>query len=181
MSRAARLPAPMALITVAAPVTTSPPAQTRSLVVRPVASSLTTTVPWRVVSSPSASCGDQRVRRGADGDDHHVAVDDELGAGLGDRAGGGRWRPARPAPSGCTPCRSPSPCSSARIAGGVGEELEVDALLVGVLHLLAAGGQLGVGAAVDDVAPRRRPGAGRSAPSPWPRCRRPPRRRACPP
>jgi hypothetical protein len=36
IARAARLPAPMASITVAAPVTMSPPAKTRALEVRPV-------------------------------------------------------------------------------------------------------------------------------------------------
>jgi hypothetical protein len=41
MSAADLLPAPIALMTVAAPVMTSPPAQTLGLVVRPVASSAT--------------------------------------------------------------------------------------------------------------------------------------------
>ena len=50
MARAARRPAPMARITVAAPVTASPPAKTPARVVRPSASAVRH--PRRSVSNP---------------------------------------------------------------------------------------------------------------------------------
>ena len=49
ISLAARLAAPIALITVAEPVIMSPPAHTRGLVVRPVASSQTIVPFWVVL------------------------------------------------------------------------------------------------------------------------------------
>ena len=73
MSWAAALPAPMARITVALPVTMSPPAQTPVRLVRPLASA--TMYPRRFSSRSFGVPGQQRIGAGADGDDHQVGVE----------------------------------------------------------------------------------------------------------
>ena len=90
------LPAPIASITVAAPVTASPPANTPSRAVTPPSSA--SMPPLRVKVRPSVVLRIQGVRARADGDDDGVNVEDQLlpGTGTGLRR---PFRRARRAPA----------------------------------------------------------------------------------
>ena len=79
IAAAARLPAPMARITVAAPVTASPPANTPSLEVMP---SLVVSHDAALAVGLQARGGvaDQRVRAGADRRDNAVQIEHKLAA-----------------------------------------------------------------------------------------------------
>ena len=150
IERAARRPAPMALMTVAAPVTTSPPAQTRSREVRPVASSATM-VPRLPTSRPGRGHGDQRVGAVADG--AHRGVHRHAGTpSPGSRwAGGGPRRRARPAP--CAGTRSPrsQPRSSPMRRTGRVRKSKITPSSSAFSTSSSARRQLVAAAAVDDV------------------------------
>ena len=85
MAVAALRPAPMARMTVAAPVTMSPPANTPSRLVAPVGVSATMQ-PWLLTSRPLVRLRDERVRVRAEGDDDEVGLHRELRAGYFDGA-----------------------------------------------------------------------------------------------
>ena len=173
MACAAFLPAPMARITVAAPVTASPPAYTPSRVVRPLSSSHDQAA-VAVGLQPRRGGADERVGAGADGHDHRSPRPAQSRCPPGRWDGGGRFHPARPESMRTQRMPHTLPFSSPSTSTGLRQGVEDDALLLRVLDLLAAGGHLLQSAAVDDVTLPPRPGAWRSAPRPWPRCRRPP-------
>ena len=105
----------------------------------------------------------------------------DVGVGVGDllAASGGRWRRARRAA--CAPTRTrPTSVPCRRKACGRGQPDELDAFLLGVLHLALRARHVGAVAAIEALHRLRRPGAPRCARSPS-RCRRrrsP--RRSCP-
>ena len=134
-------------------------------------------LPHLLSSSCRRGVGEQRVGDRAEGHDDDVAGQLELAARRSAPAGGGRRRPARPAPCFCSLTARTQPCSSPRISSGATQEVELDALFLGVGDLFDAGRHLGARAAVGADGAARRPGAWRCARRPWPRCRRrrPPR------
>ena len=147
MARAAARPAPMARITVAAPVTASPPAKTPGREVAPCASA--SIQPRRSVRSPFGGGGDQRVGRRAERHHDHVAREVELRAG---------FRHGRPAAAlvrlaqlhfHAAQAADPAPFVGEHLHG-IGEHPEADALLAGVVHLLGAGRKLLLRTAVND-------------------------------
>ena len=171
MPAAALRPAPMARMTVAAPVTMSPPAKTpgnrrrHGLLVDDDVAPL-------VDAQPRRGLGDDRVRRGAERVDHGVHVEDFSVPGLGT----GRRRPeASGSPSSIFTHSMPG--DPARVVAEdldrVGQPVELHALLHGVVQLLDARRRLLLAAAVDDRRPPPRPCASRRAPRPWRCCRRP--------
>ena len=85
MSSAALRAAPMARMTVAAPVTMSPPAQTFGTLVRPASVERPDVAPLGALEAAGV-LEEGPVGAGADGHDDHVDVDQELGPSIGHRA-----------------------------------------------------------------------------------------------
>ena len=149
MSLAATRPAPMALITVAAPVTMSPPAQTRSSVVRP----------GRGVRHHRAVTGALQARRlgehqriGPRAQRHHHRVHGhvELGALHRHRAAPAAGIGLTQRHADAADARHPALLVAEHL-DGVGQKVKDDALFLGVMHLFGAGGHLLARAAIDDV------------------------------
>ena len=139
----------MALITVAAPVTTSPPAQTRSREVRPVSSSATM-LPRLPTSRPGVVMGISGLGLLPMAQTDASIGMTELGARDLDRAAAARGVGLAQLHAQALDLGEPA-ALVADEAHGQGEEVEDDALLLGVLDLLGARRQLGLAAAVDDV------------------------------
>ena len=148
MALAALRPRPMASVTVPSRLVTSPPAQTPSSLVAPVASSTVIQPFSSLKASRPSNCGAL-----ADGRQDHVAVDDELGAF--NRLGTPAAAVVRLAKLHLDALEAGDLAAVAYDLDRSGQVLDVDALFEGIVDLFLFSRHLLAGTPVDDLRSRR--------------------------